>query len=48
MPTNGLMEGMEAGSQDRRLAMPQFKFTWGHAAKDGSTDDMGKTSLASP
>ena len=27
---------------------PQFKFTWGHAAEDGSTEDVGKTALVPP
>ena len=45
LPAHRLMNGMEASGLDGRPATPQFKFTWGHAAEDGSTDGVGKRHL---
>ena len=42
---HGSMEGMEAGRSSGHPVTPQFKFTWGHVAEDGSTEDMGKMAL---
>ena len=42
LPAHGPLEGMEAGGSSGHPATPPFKFTWGHAAKDESTDDVGK------
>ena len=39
---------MEAGGSSGRPVTPQFKFTWGHVAKDGSTEDVGKMALIPP
>ena len=36
---------MEAGGSSGHPVTPQFKFAWGHAAEDGSTEDIGKTAL---
>ena len=48
LPAHGPMEGMEASGSDGCPAMPQFKFTWGHATKDVRTDDVGKTAIVVP
>ena len=48
LPAHGSLEGMEAGGSSGHLATPQFKFTWGHAAEDGSTEDVGKMALVPP
>ena len=44
----GYGEGVEASGSSGCLAMLEFKFTWGHVAEDGSTDDVGKTALMPP
>ena len=48
LPTHGLTEGMEADRSEGCSTMAQLKFTWGHAAEDGSTDDVGKMVLVPP
>ena len=48
LPTHGSLEGMEAGGMSGHPATPQFKFIWGHAPKDESIDDVGKTALVTP
>ena len=48
LPAHGSLEGMEAGGSSGHPAAPQFKFTWGHTAEDGSTEDVGKTALVPP
>ena len=42
---HGSRKGADAGRSSGHLAAPQLKFTWGHAAENGSTEDMGKMAL---
>ena len=48
LPAHESLGGMEAGGSSGHPATPQFKLTWGHAAKDGSTENVGKTTLVPP
>ena len=45
LPAHGSLEARESGGSSGHLATPQFKFMWGHAAEDGSTEDVKKTAL---
>ena len=39
---------MEASGLGGHPVTPQFRFTWGHVPKDGSTEDVGKMALMPP
>ena len=42
LPTQGLIEGMEAGGSGGQPAMPRFKFIEGYAAEGVGPQEVGK------